>query len=201
MPNHYVEDIAETVGCRYPEKVLEWADTLQAETRGQAVDAALADYAEEDPQAAATLLATRFPDDMSAASDAEFKAFKSIAQSWADIDPQQAGEWADNLPESKARLLAVEALADEWTAADPVGVSTWVANLPPGLARDVAAFELIEHVMRDDPSGALQRATSLSRQRDIDRYTTRVFQTWLRTDPNGAQAALSYGNVSQTVAA
>jgi hypothetical protein len=90
--------------------------------------------AEQDARTAAGLVATM----LNPGEDQDCVAV-SVAQRWAENDPEQCAAWINLFPDSPVQQQAAEELASIWGQSDLGAVSHWIENLPDGPMRRLSA--------------------------------------------------------------
>jgi hypothetical protein len=180
-------------------EAMEWAQGLPSADRLRATQSILREVAERDPELAATIY-----EDMTAAWPAEARVTRDsrrmaqeIASVWSSSSPQEAAEWAGQLPEAgEVRRSAVQNVAEHWLRIDSTAAGEWILELPEGSTRDAAAERVVGSTIRDDPALAFQWAGSLSDEGHSTGLMRDVLDRWKATDSVSAQAALGAANVS-----
>ena len=109
-----------------PERAVAWLETLPAEVRAHCSTYALTRLAQDDPEAAARLVANH-----NTLADRDDMA-RHAAQRWAGTDPAQAFEWARSLPTDLA-VPALRGVIDQWMENDFDSASRQIDALDPAL--------------------------------------------------------------------
>ena len=179
-------------------QAVEWANSLVAEHSIPAMRGILETVADDDPGAAAKLVAEWATGN---AFDGQRQAYGELAgelaDQWSHFDPRAAASWAHSLPEEgDVQRHAVERVAGSWVEQDPMAASEWIGGLPPGEVRDIAAERLVDHVAHSDPDAAFQWAMSVSSPEHQTELLHHVFEVWRETDPRAAQAIFNAALIS-----
>ncbi|MEM7387278.1 MAG: hypothetical protein AAF514_20260, partial [Verrucomicrobiota bacterium] len=85
-------------------------------------------------------------------------SMSQIAASWARHDPESAGQWTLQQPDSPEREEAIGSIMGNWVQFDPVSASKFITELPVGTGRDSAVSTLIGQIQQTDPEAAFQWA-------------------------------------------
>ena len=64
----------------------------------------------------------------------------TIAASWAEEDPNAAGQWVASLPEGDGRLWAAKNLAARWAEYEPDAARRWISGLPAAERKQVQEY-------------------------------------------------------------
>jgi hypothetical protein len=119
-----------------PERAVAWFETLPAEVRDHCSTYALTRLSQDDPEAAARLVANH--EGLANRHDMA----RHAAQRWAAADPAQAFEWARSLPATLA-APALRGVIDQWMENDYDAASHQIEALDPAL-RSAALPGLVE---------------------------------------------------------
>lgn len=170
-------------------EALKWAGDLPVQERQRATRSVLREVAEHDPERAAGLY-----NELSATNDRPGQEYRRIAEEiahvWSSNNPQDAAEWAVNLPESSdIQRSAVRSVAERWLRMDPEGAGEWILQLPQGRSRDAAAERVAERTIHSDPATAFQWANSIQDEGHSTGTMHHVLSRWNSTDSSAARAA------------
>lgn len=170
-------------------EALEWAGDLPVQERQRATRSVLREVAEHDPERAANLY-----NDLTANSDRPDREYRRMAEEiahiWSSNNPQDAAEWAVNLPEtSEIQRSAVQSVAERWLRMDPEAAGEWILQLPEGRTRDAASDRVVERTIHSDPSTAFQWASSMHDEGHRTGAMRNVLDRWNSTDSSAARAA------------
>jgi hypothetical protein len=178
---------------------MEWAQGLIGEDRQRATRSILHEVAEYDPGRAAQIydnITSSLPLKLQTTQDHRHIA-EEIAAVWSSNSPQEAANWAIELPESgEVRRSAVGNVAEHWLRLDSMAAGEWILQLPQGKIRDAAAERVVGSTVQSDPSTAFEWANSLSDEGHSTDLMREVLHRWNSTDPNSARAALDTATVS-----
>ncbi|MDE0883928.1 MAG: hypothetical protein OSB70_00200 [Myxococcota bacterium] len=81
-------------------------------------------------------------------------AFQRLASALAEIDPQQATEFAERHMGSGQGRWLPRRVGTRWAKFDPEAAMAWLGSLPPGEERDDGVTESFRRWLRGDRSGA-----------------------------------------------
>ena len=123
-------------------------------------------------------------------SDATRKAIESVAKALTESTATEAGDWATNLPQGKARETAVASVSENWSSFDPAGASEWLATLPQDAARDTAVENLVNNIP-DDPVGAFEWGLFVGDEKKRGELLGGVVKRWRHSDPDAAREAIN----------
>jgi hypothetical protein len=178
---------------------MEWARGLPGADRQRATESILREVAEYDPGRAATMyeeLTATLPPKSRTAHEYRRMA-EEIASVWSSTSPQEAANWAMELPESgEVRRAAIGNVAERWLKIDSMAAGEWILQLPPGNVRDAAAERVVGSTVQSDPATAFDWANSLSDEGHSTGLMREVLHRWNSTDPASARAALDTASVS-----
>ena len=87
---------------------------------------------------------------------------QSIANQWADSDPDKALAWAEKIGNAESRKKAIAGAIGSWAARDSLATSKYVTAMPPGDAKDDALSMLASSWVGNDPKAAQAWADALS---------------------------------------
>ncbi|MFN0127018.1 MAG: hypothetical protein ACKV19_10090, partial [Verrucomicrobiales bacterium] len=161
-----------------PDRAVAWLNTLPDDVRRHSSTYALTRLAQDDPEAAARLVATH-----SSLPDRDAMA-RHAAQRWAGADPAQAFAWAQSLPTDLA-VPALRGAIDQWMENDFDAASRQIEALDPAL-RNAALPGLAEKApdtllpvlatQLGEPPGDPHQASA----------ATSLASRWAETDPGAA---------------
>lgn len=183
--------IAEDWAIKDPSKAIGWAESLpQGAAREEAIQGALAGWAENDPKAAFAYYEKNYGTNLETA--------EWIYDSWAFNNPKEASVEVLKIsnPEMRARAVAgvVSGWLDEGSSTD--SVERWVDGLPAGRERDQASYAIVDMLSFDEPESAWTRAATISEPDIRSEAIQSAFAGLADVDPAKAQAALRNSNLS-----
>ncbi len=183
--------IAEEWAIQDPTKAVGWAEGLpQGAAREEAIQGALAGWAENDPKAAFAYYEKNYGTNLETA--------EWIFDSWAFNNPKEASAEVMKIsnPEMRARAVAgvVSGWLDEGSSTD--AVEQWVDALPAGRERDQASYAVVDMLSFDEPESAWTRAATI-REPDVRSEAIQTaFAGLVDIDPAKAETALRNSNLS-----
>ncbi len=183
--------IAEEWAIKEPKKAVDWAESLPAGAgREEAIQGALAGWAENDPKAAFTYYQQNYGTDLETA--------EWIFDSWAFNDPQTAAAEVLRISNPQMRERAVAGVVSGWLdeGTSTEAVEGWVDALPPGRERDQASFAIVDMLSFDEPEAAWTRAATI-REPDVRSEAIQsAFAGLADVDPVKARSVLRTSNLS-----
>ena len=161
-----------------PDRAAAWLQTLPEPTRNFCGPYALRSLAQQDPAAAARLIAAHESladrDDLS----------RHAAQRWAISDPVSAFQWASQLPAGLA-VSALDGVMDQWMKGDFQVASRHADQLDPGLRSAILPALTVK--APDDLLPALARQMEgQPGDEHITAAAANLTQRWAETDPTAA---------------
>ena len=129
---------------RQPERALQWAQSLEGQTREDAVRHVLSSLASTDLELAQRLVAEI--DD----ANLRFESSATIIYAAANADPQAALEWAQSLESDSERVLLVGAVLNQWANADPDDAVAVLLDMRRGPFRDQVAASVATGLVRHE---------------------------------------------------
>ena len=88
---------------------------------------------------------------------------ESIAESWAEKDPEAASKWVTSLPEGSAgRDLAAKKLVEKIQSEDPEGAMLWALSIKQAESKQEALKDVFQNWLPEDPYGALKALGTLT---------------------------------------
>lgn len=152
------------------------------ETKGGLLDRTITKWGQSDPSQAA-----HFIDSLQPSGAPWFvTASRSVAQSWAQSDPQSAVEWAQRLGQGPGTGLVVAAVVATWWKSDPSNAEAYtMTHLDTANGKQTAAAVASE-MQSADPQRAqdwVSQLTSPEAKRAADMV---IALQQSRTDPQGA---------------
>ena len=154
--NSIIEITIRNWASRAPEEAIAWGTALPD---GDGRDAALAAMVNAlvgtDFDGAQKLFEQLSADGQGLAADA-------MTRNLVQQDVNQARQWAEALPQGKARNNALEILASQWAYDNPVATAQWLNGLPSGVARDRAVVGFGRATIDRDPDSALTWALTIT---------------------------------------
>lgn len=97
-----------------------------------------------------------------------------LAGQWARYQPEQAAEWARQLPAGPARDQAMTSLSIAWADRDPAGAAKFAFGLPPGTSRERALEEVVSKWLTVDPTQARDWVINQGVHDDFDRAVAAI---------------------------
>ncbi len=183
--------IAEEWAIKEPQQAVDWAEALPAgAAREEAIQGALAGWAENDPRAAFAYYESNFGTNLETA--------EWIFDSWAFNDPQTASAEVLKISNPAMRERAVSGVVSGWLdeGTSTTAVEGWVDALPPGRERDQASFAIVDMLSFDEPEAAWTRAATI-REPDVRSEAIQsAFAGLADVDPAKARAALQTSNLT-----
>ncbi|MEM7386285.1 MAG: hypothetical protein AAF514_15190, partial [Verrucomicrobiota bacterium] len=128
----------------------EWAETLAAGSRQDAIRGMLQTWARTDPAAAAAYLKTQPPSEWSA------DVSRGLAFQWARQDVEAAAIWALESEDHRTRSRALDAIADQWGKKDPAQAVAFAGQIENQEQRQDFLGEVGKHWARSDLSAATE---------------------------------------------
>ncbi len=182
--------IAEEWAMKDHGKALSWAESLpDGAARTQAVQGALAGWAESDPVAAFNYYQANHGSNLETA--------EWIFESWAFTSPDQAAAQARAITDPKMREQAVTGVVNGWlNEGSTRAVSQWVDALPPGRERDKASHVLVDTLSFDEPRPAWDRALAIHEPDIRGQAIQSAFAGLVDKDPSAARSALDQANLT-----
>lgn len=86
----------------------------------------------------------------------------TVADEWSKRDPQAAANWAASLDPGRDKRGAIYTAISNWADADLNGVAAYVASQPAGESRDTMAGTLARHIGQEDPAAGLKWAAMVA---------------------------------------
>lgn len=188
-----VEVVAQSVIDHPKLSVMEWMDTLPADSRVAAMRPIISQLADSTPAEAAALFDAN-PRVESDRQDSNLAA--KISGTWALESGTDAATWVAGLPEGETSESAARALAETWMTVDSVAASEWVGSLEQSPARDAATEMLVSHISDVDPSAAFLWATTIQNVERRARILETIVGGWATTDRNGVLSAVESADLS-----
>jgi hypothetical protein len=152
-----------------------------SETRERALEQIAWDGIDVDPEVARKAFEELEPD-----SAASRRLVAHFAGRLADIDPNQAIEWANTLEQEQERAEAFGRIAVVISDTDPErGAGLLVAEMPAGITRDRAVVQVVQRWSQKAPSAAADwiAATPAGAARSAGLRS--LVETWSRSDASG----------------
>ena len=97
-----------------------------------------------------------------------------LAGQWARYQPEQAAEWARQLPPGPARDQAMTSLSIAWADSDPSGAAKFAFSLPAGTSRERALEEVVSKWLTVDPAQARDWVINQGVHDDFDRAVAAI---------------------------
>lgn len=183
--------IAEEWAVKDPSKAISWAEGLpQGAAREEAVQGALAGWAENDPRAAFAYYQANFGQNLETA--------EWIFDSWAFNNPKEASAEVSKITNPEMRARAVAGVVSGWLdeGSSTSAVEQWVDALPVGRERDEASYAVVDMLSFDEPEAAWTRASTI-REPDIRNEAIQTaFSGLVDIDPAKAETVLRNSNLS-----
>jgi hypothetical protein len=125
-------------------------------------------------------------------SNARSQALLALGQSWANVDPAQATDFASQLPASAERISMLTAGLNAWAASDPRAASQWVSSISPGADYDqfAAAIAAAPNIINSSPEDSVAWALAISDDNLKMDSLTKVFTQWFQVADVNAMAYL-----------
>ncbi len=183
--------IAEEWAIKEPKKAVDWAETLPAgAAREEAIQGALAGWAENDPKAAFAYYQQNYGTNLETA--------EWIFDSWAFNDPQTAATEVLKISNPRMRERAVSGVVSGWLdeGSTTEAVERWVDALPPGRERDQASFAIVDMLSFDSPNEAWTRAATIREPEVRSEAIQSAFAGLVDVDPARARTVLNNSNLS-----
>ncbi|MEM6885718.1 MAG: hypothetical protein AAF571_11850 [Verrucomicrobiota bacterium] len=120
----------------------------------------------------------------------------SIARNWARQDPQQAGLWANSLPDGE-KSRAIRNVIDSWANNNVEAAAEWLASIPVNPSLDEATHTLSRKLAGVDPAAAVDWAGSITNEKTRERALYDAAREWIRNDPANGKAWVQSSNLTQ----
>jgi hypothetical protein len=122
------------------------------------------------------------------AGDERNQALIGLGESWSDVNPAQATEFAVSLPEGDTRTLALRQAISKWVVVDPVAARNWVLNTDrhEDFDQAVQAVATETNLMSRDPSRALLWADGIFDNTLRQQTQSTILFNWYASDPGAA---------------
>lgn len=127
---------------RQPERALEWAQSLEGQTREDAQRSVLSSLASTDLELAQRLVAEI--DD----ANLRFESSATIIYAAASADPRAALDWAQSFEAESERVLLVSAVLNQWANADAGEAVDVLLDMRRGPFRDQVASSVATGLVR-----------------------------------------------------
>ena len=168
-----------------PDSVLEWADSLPDDLRGEAFGRIMAQMSHEDLDEATELLGSIAP------GGERTGMLQTLVDQWAHQDPGEAANWVMENTDNTDRLEAVESLMGAWMTSSPMEASRWLAELPEGGVKDGAILAMTaSRAVQRDPEANVAWSASIQDPTLRTEAVKSAFGDWVASDPQGAEAWL-----------
>ena len=106
-----------------------------------------------------------------------------VISRWAELDPQAAVAYAQNLPVGSFRNWALTSAISGWAEHDTAAAMAWVDQMPPGQQREQAMQTIVSALADKDPKAALTFLENLPPSRRRQNLYWPIFSRWTMTDP------------------
>ncbi|MGC1480151.1 MAG: hypothetical protein WA771_06585 [Chthoniobacterales bacterium] len=183
--------IAEEWAIKDPAKAIGWAEGLpQGAAREEAIQGALAGWAENDPRAAFAHYQSNFGQNLETA--------EWIFDSWAFNNPNEASAEVMKIANPEMRARAVSGVVSGWLdeGSSVSAVENWVDSLPAGRERDEASYAVVDMLSFDEPEAAWTRAATIQEPDVRTEAIQTAFAGLVDIDPAKAETALRNSNLS-----
>ncbi len=182
--------IAEEWALRDHTKAITWAESLpEGGSRQEALQGALAGWAESDPEAAFQYYQSKHA--------ANTETAEWIFEAWAFQSPTAAAAKATSLPDPEMRGMAITGVVNGWLNEGSFDrVTQWVDALPAGRDRDQASAVLVDTLSFDEPQPAWQRALAIQEPDIRGDAIQSAFAGLVEANPQAAQAALDQATLT-----
>ena len=170
---------AEPVAPATPEAAAEWARTLPANARTQALHGIVAGWAEMDPIAAA-----KWSKNL---NDDEMWIFSSIARAWVVKDPMAAASWVLEIPEGPHRIQSLMSLGQAWGVNNRSDAMAWAEKIQSDPDRRAALGGVLQSWAMQDSSAALKYAEGQTDQKTKEELLGKVLYGWCLKDRPSAE--------------
>ena len=144
-------ELAKAWSRQDPTGLLDWAESLPAESRDLLLPEAIKSVAEHVPQEAAERI------DAIATMQEQQSVVESVGRQWGNRAPQEALDWMQQQPEETAIGSTMKATTKAWVLKEPEEASTWIGAMEPGSRRDHAVAGMVHALV-----------SSTNPQRDFD---------------------------------
>ncbi len=170
---------------------LAWAESLASGPgRQEAVKAAMALWARESPQAAASYLASSGSPDLAASAQ--------IVVAWTRIDPRSAAAWLD-AAQPAVQNDAVSRLVASWSQRDPVATANWLMAHPAGTLVDRGLVEFSRDLTAAQPALAFTFADAIEARDLRCQQLERIGREWLAIDPAAALEVIERSDLPSSI--
>ncbi|MCZ6643079.1 MAG: hypothetical protein O7F71_15995, partial [Gammaproteobacteria bacterium] len=166
-----------------PDGAIDFMRSLVGQERQRGYTAILTGWISVNPKAAANWMANQNE------FDVKINSYRSVAQSLARRDPEDAYEWAVQLPPEYARVAIVPVL-NQLVSRDPPGYASLVDSIEDPTVKAVANERLVVHWGYSDPEAAW-RWIERQDNAEQDNLTIKLMTSWVGSDANAAEEYLS----------
>ena len=165
-----------------------WAGRLPAgPMRDMAINRIIDQWARYDPASAARWIPTM----VGSNPEAIVNARRELTNSWTRVNPLQALDYVNQLPEAQRENTYYEHIFKRWLDYDQTSAAAYLAELPPGPALDRPIESYAYHVMHDNPGDTMPWVESISDPRRRWKATERVAAVWREKDPAALTAYIN----------
>lgn len=172
---------------------VEWGKQVADESlRADLLAAIATGFAENNPSAAATLVAQSLP-----AGRAQDDAVVSIVQRWVQQSPEEASSWATAFPNGPLRDTALDTLVKLWADQDITAAGAWINSLGTGPGSDIAIAAYVEKSSVQFPEMAAEWAQEIRDAQLRDAKLVQLAELWLRSDAPAARQWLAQAPLPQ----
>ena len=109
-----------------------------------------------------------------------------VISRWAELDPQAAVAYAQNLPVGSFRNRALTSAISGWAEHDTAAAMAWVDQMPPGQQREQAMQTIVSALADKDPKAALTFLAKPPTESQTSNLYWPIFSRWTMTDPLAA---------------
>jgi len=162
-----------------PEAAAEWAKSLPAMARSQALHGVMAGWAESEPEAAYKWAKNLGEQD-------EWIAGNVIGV-WSRKDPVSASRFALEMPEGPQKIRAMEQVGQAWGGKNRGEAMAWAEKIKADADRKAAVGGVVQSWAMQDPAAALQFAEGQSDAKLKEQYVGKVIYGWCFKDRPGAE--------------
>jgi peroxiredoxin len=162
-----------------PEAAAEWAKSLPAMARSQALHGVMAGWAESEPEAAYKWAKNLGEQD-------EWIAGNVIGV-WSRKDPVSASRFALEMPEGPQKIRAMEQIGQAWGGKNRGEAMAWAEKIKADADRKAAVGGVVQSWAMQDPAAALQFAEGQSDAKLKEQYVGKVIYGWCFKDRPGAE--------------
>ncbi|MDE0192639.1 MAG: hypothetical protein OXQ90_14910 [Gammaproteobacteria bacterium] len=169
------------IAQRQPERALDWAQSLEGQTRKTALSSVLSSIALTDLEQAERLVAE--VDD----PELRFELSTAIAYAAANADPRRALEWAQSFESEPERVALVGSVLNRWANDEPDVVVDVLLDMRRGPFRDQVTANVAMRLVRDQIDLAERLFDAIESAEFRRPLASMLRRHFAQTDPNKAE--------------